>query len=69
MVRHPVRQQPHQGQRRHRLAAARFAQQRESLARLNIERDAVHDGDAGMQPGDQVFDFEQGARPVLVRLM
>ena len=57
-------QQPHDREVRHALAAARLADEAERLARLELERDAVHGMDralVGTKPDDQVVDVEERA--------
>ena len=54
-----VRQQAHDRQRGHRLAAARFAEQREGLAAADIERHPVHGADDPPSPACSRPDAEQ----------
>ena len=59
-----VGQQPQDGQRGHRLAAPRFAHQREALALLDLEVDAVdgpHHPVGRVELGAQPLDLEHGA--------
>ena len=58
-----IGQQPHHRQRGDRFAAARFAEQREGFAAFYGERqtvDRAHDRPAGIDPGAQILDFQQG---------
>src|SRR6185437_15506023 len=53
--------QPHQRQRRHALAAARFAHDRQRLAGSDLEIDAVdrlHNALTCVEPGAEALDFE-----------
>src|SRR5215217_1772830 len=56
------RQEAQDRQRRHRLAAARLADDAERLAGFEVERDAVdgaHDAVAGEEMGREVADLEE----------
>src|SRR5215207_10121417 len=56
--------EPHQRQRRHALAAARFAHDCQGLARSDVEVDAVDRLDDALpriEPGAEVFDLEKSA--------
>ena len=60
-----TRHQPHDGERGHRLAAARFAHDAQRLAWRERERDTVHGREhtaARTELGTQVADLEEGRR-------